>query len=137
MPAPRSPVTACPTRVACHVRCSRDPARRAHHDQLLVDTDPDALLELFDLAVTWAELEYPADRMIPPDRWLEFAERHRWRDRERSLRIFGLAADIALRAVRARAFDEPGTDTGPAAAQRCRETDASRRRGSMQPFRPS
>jgi hypothetical protein len=87
-------------RFACHGHCRPDPARRAHHDQLLrVETDTDAMLELFDLAVTWGELEYPADTMVAPAGWTDFAERHRWRDPERVLRIFGLATDIALRAI--------------------------------------
>jgi hypothetical protein len=75
-------------------------ARRAHHDRLLrVETDPDAMVDLFETAVTWSELEYPAESTIPPGHWTQFAATHRWRDRERVLRIFGLATDIALRAV--------------------------------------
>lgn len=89
-----------PARLACMGRCRPDPARRGHHDRLLlVESDPDALLELFDLAVTWSELVYPVATMIPPARWLDFAERHRWQDPDRSLRIFGLAADVALRSA--------------------------------------
>ena len=87
-------------RLACHGGCRPDAARRAHHDRLLaVETDPDALLELFDLAVTWHELEYDAGAMIAPARWLAFAERHRWQDPARMERIFGLATDIAARAA--------------------------------------
>jgi hypothetical protein len=87
-------------RLACHGGCRADAATRGHHDQLLrVETDPDAIIELFDVAVTWRELEYPAEAMIPPDRWLEFADRHRWQEPERITRIFGLATDIALRAT--------------------------------------
>ena len=91
-------------RLACHGGCRPDPARRAHHDRLLaVASDPDAALELFDLAVTWHELEYDADEMIAPARWLEFAQRHRWQDPARVERIFALATDIAMRALPAAA----------------------------------
>lgn len=80
--------------------CCQDPARRGHHNLLLrVETDPDALLELFDLAVTWRELEYPAESMIAPERWPDFARQHRWLDQARVERIFGLAVDIARRAT--------------------------------------
>jgi hypothetical protein len=93
--------SALPARLACPAECRADPARRAHHDRLLdVETDPDALVELFETAVTWAELEYPEETTIPPARWVEFAERHRWQDPERALRIFSLAADAALRGAR-------------------------------------
>jgi hypothetical protein len=89
------------TRLACPTECRGDHARRAHHDRLLaVETDPDAVVELFETAVTWAELEYPEDSTIPPGRWVEFAETHRWQDPDRALRIFLLASDIALRAPR-------------------------------------
>jgi hypothetical protein len=88
------------THLACHGGCRGDRSRRAHHDRLLaVETDPDAVLELFDLAVTWHELEYDTDEMVAPSRWTEFAERHRWQDPERAARIFGLATDIAMRAL--------------------------------------
>ncbi|WP_433275611.1 hypothetical protein ACQPZA_30890 [Pseudonocardia xinjiangensis] len=88
------------TRLACHGQCRPDPARHVHHDQLLrVESDPDAMVDLFETAVTWAELEYPTDTTIAPHEWLDFAQRHRWHDPERMLRIFGLATDIALRAA--------------------------------------
>ncbi|MGQ0575072.1 MAG: hypothetical protein ACT4RN_12835 [Pseudonocardia sp.] len=83
------------TRLAWLCRCRPDPLRRAHHDELLrVETDHDAMLELFELAVTWSELQYPAGT-VPPDRWVDFALGHRWRDPERMLRVFSLATDIA------------------------------------------
>ena len=86
--------------LACHGGCRPDPARRAHHDRLLaVETDPDAMLELFDLAVTWHELEYDPATTIAPACWPEFAERHRWQDPARAERIFALAVDIAARAL--------------------------------------
>lgn len=97
---PRSPRPGGLARLACHGQCRPEPARRAHHDQLLrVETDPDAVVELLELAVTWTELEYPEAEMIAPARWLDFAQRHRWQDPERALRIFSLAVDVALRAA--------------------------------------
>jgi hypothetical protein len=53
--------------------------------------------------VTWGELEYSLETTIPPQQWLDFAERHRWQDGERMLRIFGLATDIAMKATTSRA----------------------------------
>lgn len=89
-----------PTHLACHGGCRGDRSRRTHHDRLLaVETDQDAVLDLFDLAVTWYELEYDDETMVAPARWAEFAERHRWQDPERVARIFGLATDIAMRAL--------------------------------------
>ncbi|MCE3553761.1 hypothetical protein LWC33_20175 [Pseudonocardia sp. RS11V-5] len=90
-----------PARLACPAECRADHPWRAHHDRLLdVETDPDAVVDLFETAVTWAELEYPEETTIPPARWVEFADRHRWRDPERARRIFSLAADAALRGTR-------------------------------------
>lgn len=87
--------------LACPAECRADLAHRAHHDRLLaVERDTDAVVELFETAVTWAELEYPEDTTIPPAQWVEFAERHRWQDPDRVLRIFLLAADMAGRGAR-------------------------------------
>lgn len=79
--------------------CRCDDRRwRAHHDRLLlVESDADELLELLELAVTWAELDYSATAVVPPERWAAFAGAHTWRDPEWIERLFGLAADIALR----------------------------------------
>jgi len=88
------------TQLVCRARCHREVGRRAHHDALLrVENDTDAMLDLFETAVTWAELDHPADATIPPARWVTFAEQHQWQDPERMCRIFGLATDIALRGV--------------------------------------
>ncbi|OLT21598.1 hypothetical protein BJF78_08310 [Pseudonocardia sp. CNS-139] len=101
------------TQLACHGQCRPDPARHEHHNRLLqVETDPDALLDLFETAVTWAELEYPEESTIAPHEWLDFAERHRWHDPERVLRIFGLATDIALRAAPAPVAEPLGMAAG-------------------------
>lgn len=84
-----------PTHFACRGRCHIDPARRTHHDQLLrVETEHDVMLEFFELAVTWNELQYPPGT-IPPEHWVDFALRHHWRDPEYVLRVFSLATDIA------------------------------------------
>lgn len=78
-----------------------EPTLAEHHDRLLaVETDGDELLELFELAVTWGELDYSREALVPPQHWLDFALRHRWRDPDRMLRIFSLATDIASRSVR-------------------------------------
>ena len=80
-------------------RCA-DRRRGAHHDRLLrVETDFDELLELLELAVTWTELDYSDAAVVPPERWTDFATAHDWRDRDRMERLFGLAADIALRSA--------------------------------------
>jgi hypothetical protein len=95
-------------RLACDGRCRPDPERRAHHDRLLrAESDPDAMVDLFETAVTWAELEY-SPRTIPPHEWIDFAESHRWHDADRMLWIFGLATDMALRGA-------PAADREPAA----------------------
>ena len=74
-----------------------------------MESDPDAVLELFDLAVTWHELEYDEQETVAPARWLEFAERHRWQDPDRVGRVFGLAVDIALRATPAVPAERPAS----------------------------
>ena len=78
--------------------CRPDPRTRDHHDRLLrVEDDPDELVELLELAVTWGELDYSESDVLPPETWTEFADGHRWRHAERVQRLFSLAADIALR----------------------------------------
>lgn len=76
----------------------------SHHDRLLrVESDPDEMLELLELAVTWCELDYSATPVVPPEHWGGFALAHDWQDPARMERLFGLAADIALRAAGAAA----------------------------------
>jgi hypothetical protein len=80
--------------------CGCRPSRRRcdHHDRLLaVECDPDAMIDLFELAVTWAELDYSEADVLPPEAWIDFADDHRWRRPDRMARVFALAADIALR----------------------------------------
>ncbi|MGE3285054.1 MAG: hypothetical protein AB7J32_02990 [Pseudonocardia sp.] len=72
---------------------------REHHDRLLaVDVDPEELLALLELAVTWHELDYSTTPVLGPDAWADFAACHTWRDPQRAERAFSLALDIAGRA---------------------------------------
>lgn len=83
--------------VPCRGTCPSGPSR-AHHDRLLaVDTDPDVLLELVQLAVTWHELDYTAEAVVPPAEWETFAQRHHWAYPERAEMAFMLASDIVNR----------------------------------------
>lgn len=83
--------------VPCAGHCCADSGGHPHHDRLLaVETDINELLELIELAVTWGELDYSGAPVIPPERWIDFAARHHWRDPHRVMRIFSLATDIAL-----------------------------------------
>ena len=87
------------------VRCGCGPALRrgAHHDRLLaVESDPDAVLDLFEIAVTWGELDYTGADVLPPEAWIDFASDHVWRCPARVLRLFALASDVALRGAPAR-----------------------------------
>lgn len=71
---------------------------REHHDRLLaVDTDPDALLGLIELAVTWHELDYSAEPVVGPWDWMTFADRHEWVFPDRAAWAFALAVDIVGR----------------------------------------
>jgi hypothetical protein len=128
-----------PARLACHDQCRPDPERQAHHDRLLqVESDPDAMVDLFETAVTWAELEYSPKTTIPPHEWLDFAGRHRWHDADRIQWIFGLATDMALRAASA-ADREParwGSSPAPGSARRSIAWSRGGTCGSPAPERP-
>ncbi|MFZ2504352.1 MAG: hypothetical protein WAW88_16950 [Nocardioides sp.] len=77
-------------------------SHHAHHARLLhLLTDGDEVLELLELAVTWAELDYSESGLIPPNRWQEFADAHQWVDRRRVDRIISLALDVAFGSARA------------------------------------
>lgn len=92
--------------------CGHDGRTRVHHDRLLrLEDDIDELVELLELAVTWQELDYSGQDVVAPERWVDFANGHRWRDSARIERLFGLAADVALRGADREAIGE-----GPAAA---------------------
>lgn len=95
--------------------CGHDGRSRVHHDRLLrLEDDIDELVELLELAVTWQELDYSGQDVVAPERWVDFASSHRWRDAARTERLFGLAADVALRgADRAGAFHDPIGITAP------------------------
>lgn len=80
------------------------PARNVapeHHDRLvgLLD-DPEELLSFFELAVTWGELDYSGQRLVPPACWEAFVADHQWSDPDRAARTFSLAADMALASSR-------------------------------------
>jgi hypothetical protein len=81
-------------------RCGCRPSRRrsAHHAALLtIEAAPDAVLDLFELAVTWGELDYGDADVLPPESWIDFAAEHRWCRPSRVARLFALATDVALR----------------------------------------
>jgi hypothetical protein len=85
----------------CSGRCGFRSTTRVHHDRLLsIEHNPDEVLELMELAVTWGELDYSGQRLVPPQRWLEFADAHDWHDHDRASRVFSLAYDIALHSSR-------------------------------------
>jgi hypothetical protein len=68
-------------------RSSREPGcsiRRAapeHHDRLLTMLeDPKELLSFFELAVTWGELDYSGESLVPPTCWGAVVDTHVWSD---------------------------------------------------------
>jgi hypothetical protein len=84
-------------------RCGCRPSLRhsAHHERLLaVESDPDAVLDLVELAVTWGELDYTGADVLAPEAWLDFAADHAWLRPDRVMRLFALASDVALRGPR-------------------------------------
>ncbi|MGH8961965.1 MAG: hypothetical protein ACRDWT_12395, partial [Jatrophihabitantaceae bacterium] len=65
--------TSSPRQLSCPKACADYRSANAHHDRLLaVEHDLDALVDLFDLAVTWGELDYSGQRLIGPVRWPDF-----------------------------------------------------------------
>jgi hypothetical protein len=88
-------------RAACLGTCTFDAAAQWHHARLIaLESDQDALLELFELAVTWHELEYSASAYIPPSQWMAFAQGHRWTHPEHVARVFSIATDVVMAAGR-------------------------------------
>jgi hypothetical protein len=86
----------------CRDTCVFDAATEWHHRRLMtIESDPEVLLELIEVAVTWPELEYSETPTIAPEDWVPFVENHHWADQDRVERIFGLATDIAMNAMRA------------------------------------
>jgi hypothetical protein len=96
------PARAQSLRDICRGRCEFRGQTEWHHNQLLgILSDPDGPLELLELAVTWAELDYSSRQVIAPHRWTSFLNSHNWPDPERAERIFSLATDVAMTATRA------------------------------------
>jgi hypothetical protein len=86
----------------CPSPCPFTGIAAAHHDQLLkVDQDIDQAMALFELAVTWGELEYSQASLIGPSQWSGFVAMHRWPDQGRAEELFSLAVDAASHSVRA------------------------------------
>lgn len=76
--------------------CPFADATPEHHDQLLrAPADLSMTLELIELAVTWEELDYSAEALIPPGDWPAFVACHDWVDPEMAARIFDVAIDVA------------------------------------------
>ncbi len=89
-----------PRLVTCGRECAVATRFPDHHDRLLaIDRDIDILLELFEIAVTWHELDYSESGLVGPDCWLDFAESHAWRFPDRAYRALALASDVARRRV--------------------------------------
>jgi hypothetical protein len=87
----------------CRAHCAFDGATERHHGRLkAIEHDPEAVLELMELAITWPELEYSEADTIPPESWDAFVASHRWADLNHVERIFGLAIDIVRTATRQR-----------------------------------
>ena len=103
--------------LTCRDTCPSASVSAEHHRRLLtVDTDPDEMLALIELAVTWHELDYSGIPVVGPAEWLTFAERHVWSRPERAEMVFGLAVDIVGRGAAGPppARHEAGTIAEPA-----------------------
>jgi hypothetical protein len=86
----------------CLATCTFDPEAPWHHRKLItIESDQSAVLDLMELAITWPELEYSDTPTIAPAQWISFVESHRWLDSGRVERIFSVATDIAMTAMRA------------------------------------
>lgn len=82
----------------CPGVCPAAAEHPGHHDRLLaVDVDVAAVVELFEIAVTWRELDWSGSDVVGPRHWDGFAAAHEWADPECAERIFDLAADIVGR----------------------------------------
>jgi len=81
----------------CRETCAFAAGAQWHHARLTaIESDQDALLELFELALTWHELEYSERHVISPERWMAFVDDHRWTDPDRTERIFSIATDVVM-----------------------------------------
>jgi hypothetical protein len=103
-------MTAARARTLCCHDCPAAATHAAHHDRLLrVDVDVDELMALFEMAVTWHELDYSDSDVIGPAEWSTFAQTHAWTNPEQAERAFSLALDIV-----GRTLVEPPARTSPA-----------------------
>lgn len=90
--------------------CATTGPQAAHHDRLLrIDVDPEELLALVELAVTWDELDYSQCDLLGPLEWPGFAAQHSWAHPERAEAAFSLALDIVAKSSPAPAG--PGSAT--------------------------
>jgi hypothetical protein len=98
-------------RAQCLETCTFDPAAPWHHRKLMtIESDQSAVLDLMELAITWPELEYSDTPTIAPGQWFSFVESHHWLDSGRVERIFSIATDIAMTAMRASKRPLPSSD---------------------------
>lgn len=78
-----------------------------HHDRLL-NLEEDGIYgatELFELAMTWDELDYSNRALIGPDDWMAFVSAHRWHDPKAIEELVVIALDcvrLGRRAARPR-----------------------------------
>jgi len=80
----------------CHCRFASS-APRHHAELLLAGSNVDTAVALIELAVTWEELDYTDQPVIPPHHWLEFWSDHAWPDADLACRLFSAAVDVARR----------------------------------------
>jgi hypothetical protein len=86
----------------CRAACAFGGVMVEHHDRLrAIEEDPDALVELMELAVTLPELDYSEVPIIPPGLWMAFVDSHVWVSPHRVERTFSVATDIVRTAERA------------------------------------
>ncbi len=117
-------------------RCRPELRTLAHHDHLLrVEDDPDEVVELLELAVTWSELDYSEVEVVAPETWIDFAAGHRWRNPDRVLRLFSLASDIALRGPHSQPVHVPAPCSRTAVA-RLAPPEADLFAGKLRSVRP-
>lgn len=86
----------------CRAACAFVGVMVGHHNRLMaIEEDPDALLELMELAVSLPELDYSDMPIIRPGLWMAFVDSHVWVSPHRVERIFSVATDIVSTAERA------------------------------------
>lgn len=73
-----------------------------HHDRLLHLEDDGiyGATELFELALTWDELDYSTRPLVGPDDWLAFVAAHRWHDPKAVEELVAVAVDCVRRGRR-------------------------------------